>query len=166
MQPRHDPVRVDHARQQHRAAIRVRDGRGASEDLSPAIGQRQREVPGRQSHLGGDGERSARRRLAGGPAACGECHTEEMKKRSSGSHKRVSCEVCHAPLAVHATADDVIAEMPIHRDAELCLNCHRRLEARPVSHPQIRERDHLKDQGVEEATPDVCFDCHSPHSPL
>lgn len=102
----------------------------------------------------------------GGNAACAGCHDAEAAELAGGGHSTLACESCHAPLAVHATTDDVIAEMPIHKDKELCLTCHRRLDARPASHPQIRERDHLKDQEVEDATPDVCFDCHSPHSPM
>ena len=40
-----------------------------------------------------------------GPAACGECHEKEFKRRASGKHKNVSCEVCHAPKAFHIRSD-------------------------------------------------------------
>ena len=40
-----------------------------------------------------------------GPAACGECHEKEFKRRAGGKHATVSCEVCHAPKAFHVKAD-------------------------------------------------------------
>jgi len=101
----------------------------------------------------------------GGNAACRECHEDETTELLAGAHAKLACEGCHAPLASHASGDELLAEMPVRKDAELCLGCHRQLDARPAGHPQINERAHLAEQEVEPA-PDVCFDCHAPHSPL
>jgi hypothetical protein len=101
----------------------------------------------------------------GGNAACAACHDAEHAELVGGRHATLACESCHAPLAQHVAGDELVAEMPVRRDVGLCLDCHARLDARPVDHPQIQERQHLAEQGVE-PTPDVCFDCHSPHSPL
>jgi hypothetical protein len=96
--------------------------------------------------------------------ACAECHEDEATARASSPHLHVACESCHAPLADHIRDGEVIAEMPKRKVAELCLNCHRHLEARPANHPQIDLRTHLDDVGAEWAT-DVCYECHSPHDP-
>lgn len=104
---------------------------------------------------------NVRKPAHGGPAACGECHTEEFKKRSAGSHKTVSCEVCHAPLAVHVKDDGSVAAMPVDRSFTLCARCHRKIDGRPAKFPQVDLDQHVS--GPVEGK--VCLGCHDPHSP-
>ncbi len=101
----------------------------------------------------------------GGDTSCQECHADQFATHAAGGHHSVHCESCHAPLAVHVAGGARVADMPIRRSADLCLGCHRRLEARPATFPQIQPREHLQEQDAE-FTPDVCFDCHDPHAPL
>jgi hypothetical protein len=96
-----------------------------------------------------------------GPAACGECHEAEFKKRAAGKHKAVSCEVCHAPKAVHVKADGSFEQMPIDRSFVLCARCHRKILGRPVKFPQVVLEQHVN--GPVEG--DVCIKCHDAHSP-
>ena len=60
---------------------------------------------------------------------------------------------------------EILAEMPTRRTRELCELCHRRLHSRPSEFPQINVREHLQENGGE-LTPDACFECHDPHSPI
>ncbi|HZY04383.1 MAG TPA: cytochrome C [Anaeromyxobacteraceae bacterium] len=97
----------------------------------------------------------------GGPAACGECHEKEFKKRAAGKHKTVSCEVCHAPKAYHVRADGSMESMPIDRSFGLCARCHRKIPGRPAKFPQVVLEQHLN--GPPEG--DACIQCHDAHSP-
>jgi hypothetical protein len=96
-----------------------------------------------------------------GPAACGECHSDEFTKRASGKHKTVSCEVCHVPLALHVKEDGSVEAPVIDRSYTLCARCHRKILGRPASFPQIVLEEHVK--GPVEGK--VCLGCHDPHSP-
>jgi len=96
----------------------------------------------------------------GGAAACGACHAERLAKVQAGAHRAVSCEVCHAPLSVHASGGEKRAPMPVDRSAAPCARCHRKIDGRPAAFPQIVLAQHQ--DGVEK-TP--CLDCHDPHSP-
>lgn len=100
----------------------------------------------------------------GAPGACAPCHQDQQAAHDGGVHKTVTCESCHAPLTTHVKDGEVIAEMPIEKDAALCLRCHRKLDARPSGFPQIEVNKHMQDLGME-FTPDVCFACHLPHQP-
>ena len=105
----------------------------------------------------------------GSPAACGVCHADKLAARAEGRHATVSCEVCHAPMAVHAKDGVKIAEMPTNKAASLCAYCHQKLQARPKTQPQVNLKEHLKTLGVElenNQIPDgTCFTCHDVHSP-
>ncbi len=96
----------------------------------------------------------------GGAASCGACHAERLKIVAEGAHRRVSCEICHAPLARHAAAGKVVAPMPVDRSYTLCARCHRKIDGRPAAFPQIVLAQHQ--DGVEGK---VCVECHDPHSP-
>ncbi|GEJ56855.1 cytochrome C [Anaeromyxobacter diazotrophicus] len=96
-----------------------------------------------------------------GPAACGECHDEQSKKRAAGSHKGVSCEICHGPLALHVKDDGSVEPPPVDRSYGLCARCHRKIEGRPASFPQVVLEQHVS--GPVEGQ--VCLGCHDPHSP-
>lgn len=97
----------------------------------------------------------------GGAAACGACHDDESKKRAAGSHKRVSCEICHGPLARHVKDDGSVEAPPIDRSFTLCARCHRKIDGRPASFPQVVLEQHVN--GAVEGR--VCLTCHDPHSP-
>jgi formate-dependent nitrite reductase cytochrome c552 subunit len=103
--------------------------------------------------------------MHGGNASCTTCHDTEPAALAAGPHATLSCESCHAPLAAHVQDDEKIADMPKRKSAELCLQCHSQLDARPSTHPQIVARQHLDEMGVE-FTEESCFDCHSPHAPI
>lgn len=96
-----------------------------------------------------------------GPAACGECHEKEFKKRAAGKHRTVSCEVCHAPKAFHVRADGSVETMPIDRSYTLCARCHRKILGRPAKFPQVVLEQHLNGPPEGEA----CIQCHDAHSP-
>ena len=97
----------------------------------------------------------------GGPASCAECHQAEFKKRGAGKHKNVSCEVCHAPRAMHVKQDGSFERMPVDRSYGLCARCHRKILGRPASFPQVVLEQHVS--GPLE--PGVCLACHDAHSP-
>ncbi len=96
-----------------------------------------------------------------GAQSCSGCHPGEFQKRGAGSHKAVSCEVCHAPLAVHVADGKPIGAMPIDRSFTLCARCHRKILGRPEKFPQVVLEQHV--QGPLESK--VCLDCHDPHTP-
>ena len=97
----------------------------------------------------------------GGAAACGDCHADEFAKRAGGSHRAVSCEICHGPLARHVKGDGSIEAPIVERSYTLCARCHRKILGRPASFPQIVLEEHVK--GPVEGK--VCLGCHDPHSP-
>ena len=96
-----------------------------------------------------------------GAAACGECHDDQLKKRAAGSHKGVSCEICHGPLGLHVKDDGSVEPPPIDRSYTLCARCHRKIEGRPATFPQVVLAQHVN--GPVEGQ--VCLTCHDPHSP-
>ncbi len=116
----------------------------------------------RAAAIGQHDERAPRH---GGNASCASCHDDRAAELAAGGHAALACEGCHAPLAVHVAGDELLAGMPIRRDAQLCLDCHERLDARPAAHPQINPKQHVRDEGGE-IGPESCFDCHEAHSPL
>jgi hypothetical protein len=97
----------------------------------------------------------------GGPAACGECHSAELEARTAGSHRTVSCEVCHGPLAMHVKDDGSVQAPLIDRSFTLCARCHRSVDGRPKGFPQVNLEEHVG-RAVEGR---VCLECHDPHSP-
>ena len=91
-----------------------------------------------------------------GQKACGECHTDIVEMRKTSKHQQVSCEVCHGPLAKHASGDDTTTpKRPDGRTA--CLTCHQKNVSKPAAFPQIVLKDHA-DEGP-------CIACHQPHNP-
>jgi hypothetical protein len=103
----------------------------------------------------------ARPPLHAGAAACAECHDDRAKTLAGGSHRNVSCEVCHAPLGRHVKDGDVVAEMRVDRSFTLCARCHRKVDGRPEKFPQVVLQQHVQ-TGLEGK---VCLECHDPHSP-
>ena len=96
-----------------------------------------------------------------GPAACGECHSDQFTQRAAGSHKNVSCEICHVPFAMHVKEDGSVEAPVIDRSYTLCARCHRKIEGRPAKFPQVVLDQHVN--GPVEGK--VCLGCHDPHSP-
>lgn len=91
-----------------------------------------------------------------GQRACVECHSDIGDIRKTSKHVAVSCEVCHGPLARHASGDDTTTpKRPDGRTA--CLTCHQKNVSKPVAFPQIVLKDHADDG--------PCSACHQPHSP-
>ena len=91
-----------------------------------------------------------------GQQACGECHTDIVELRKASLHRQVSCEVCHGPLAKHASGDDTTTpKRPDGRTA--CLYCHQKNVSKPAGFPQIVVKEHA-DEGK-------CSECHQPHNP-
>jgi hypothetical protein len=103
----------------------------------------------------------------GGAASCGVagCHAEQPKAHAAGRHQAVSCEICHGPLALHVTAGQKSAAMPVDRSFGLCARCHRKILGRPEKFPQVVLDQHVRDQGGGQVQGQVCLDCHNPHSP-
>jgi hypothetical protein len=101
----------------------------------------------------------------GGVGSCAACHAEKAALREKGSHKTVSCEVCHGVLSLHAAEGKKTAAMPIDRSYLLCARCHRKVLGRPEKFPQVVLETHLSDQGAGAPEGKVCLDCHDPHSP-
>ena len=101
----------------------------------------------------------------GGDDSCQPCHAEQFDTHEGGQHAAVRCEGCHAPVTVHALDGKKTAAMPMLKSRELCLRCHRELDARPDDFPQIQARQHVDDNGGD-WDEEVCFQCHAPHAPL
>lgn len=109
-------------------------------------------------------EYAAQNPVHGAPGACAECHDEQSEALTEGKHASVSCEVCHGPLSRHVEADEMVAEMPVHRSYKLCGWCHQRLASRPKDFPQVTFPDHVTEQNVK-MTEAVCLECHDAHNP-
>lgn len=101
----------------------------------------------------------------GGDQSCQPCHATQFDTHAAGPHMNVRCELCHAPVSTHVVDGKKIANMTVRKNADLCISCHEHLEARPATHPQIQPKQHVVEQGSE-PSPESCFDCHDPHTPL
>jgi len=85
---------------------------------------------------------------------CKTCHTERHAVWSAGSHKSVTCEICHGAALGHPQN----GKLPIPKDtAKLCTLCHEKMPGRPLTQPQIEVASHSGGQ--------QCIVCHNPHSP-
>jgi hypothetical protein len=96
-----------------------------------------------------------------GSASCTPCHKAKAAARAGGSHRSVSCEVCHAPLLRHVNGGKVTDKMTVDKSFALCARCHRRIQGRPEKFPQVVLEQHVTGK-LEGA---VCLECHDPHSP-
>jgi len=91
-----------------------------------------------------------------GQDVCVTCHDSEAAARAAGKHAKVSCEICHGPLANHA--DDPGALKPkLPNVATLCARCHEKDPAKPRTFPQVVTAEHSGGM--------ACNDCHKPHNP-
>lgn len=89
---------------------------------------------------------------------CLTCHTARVAQWSAGSHKTVTCEVCHGAAQGHPQN----GKLPIPKDAvKLCMLCHESMPGRPASQPQIDVALH----NAYASGGQQCTACHNPHSP-
>ena len=85
---------------------------------------------------------------------CQGCHSARHAQWSAGSHKSVTCEICHGAAQGHPQN----GKLPIPKDAvKLCTQCHEAMPGRPRTQPQIQVTQHSGGQ--------QCNICHNPHSP-
>jgi cytochrome c553 len=85
---------------------------------------------------------------------CQTCHAERHAQWSAGSHKSVTCEICHGAAPGHTDKN----KLPIPKDSvKLCSLCHETMTGRPSTQPQIQLPKHNPGQ--------QCIVCHNPHSP-
>jgi predicted CXXCH cytochrome family protein len=117
-----------------------------------------------------------------GRAACMECHngaydppepeagaparktalTTPLDPVRDNKHFKLNCEACHGPLQKHVADEDKALPVPKVGSDALCLGCHRRLDGRPKTQPQVLPATHKK-SGDEKK--DACVACHKPHWP-
>jgi len=90
-----------------------------------------------------------------GHEICADCHSEIVDLRKGTKHEHVNCESCHGPLATHASGDVMKPGTPDLKT--VCAPCHRKMDGRPKSQPQVDFTEHSGDA--------LCSDCHKPHSP-
>lgn len=103
--------------------------------------------------------------MHGGTVSCAGCHEEKLDKtEGKNGHKKVNCEVCHGPLALHANDKDKIADAPVNKSFRTCEWCHREVVGRPKGFPQLDLEAHVSDADykLEGA---VCLECHNAHAP-
>ena len=118
---------------------------------------------------------------------CLKCHESVHEERAESPHKDVACLHCHGNGHEHmaqaekAAADSSITiekakpwdgdfftklDLFITKDRATCLSCHEKVVGMPASFRSIDVKSHLADQGAENIdSPDVCFECHTGHSP-
>jgi Cytochrome c554 and c-prime len=96
-----------------------------------------------------------------GAASCAQCHAERAKAHAGGSHKVVSCEICHGPYGKHVKDGKTYAKANVEVSFTLCARCHRKILGRPEKFPQVVLSQHV--QSPLEGR--VCLECHDPHSP-
>ena len=101
--------------------------------------------------------------------SCLECHPLIRKLHVDGTHKTVSCEICHGAFADHVKGDLVIGKMPVVRGGEirpLCLRCHKKVMR--ASYPEtikfVALPEHMDKRKVR--TEHICNQCHHVHAPL
>lgn len=101
--------------------------------------------------------------------SCFDCHPLIKKLHVGGTHKDISCEVCHGAYGAHVENDAVFAQMPVVRGEEirpLCLRCHTKVVQAmpPEAIKLVAVPQHLEDRKVR--TDHVCNQCHHVHAPL
>jgi hypothetical protein len=79
------------------------------------------------------------------------------------THKTLSCESCHGPLADHVKDGLKIAKAVIVYESTLCLRCHEARLGRDAVVP-FRE-DFEYHESLEVTWESKCVRCHNPHEP-
>jgi hypothetical protein len=98
-----------------------------------------------------------------GRAACLECHDDIAAIHAKDVHSSVECETCHGIGDKHVK--DSSSPMSPADTREDCLVCHRQMDSRPGSFPQVDLEKHYKFVGVKDPSI-ACVKCHSGHEPL
>ena len=88
-----------------------------------------------------------------GKEVCRQCHPDIPKAHAKDMHSGVQCETCHGAAAdhlAHFERKGLFGPKAIFvpKTREPCLWCHRRLEARPSTFPQINPDEHYAFLGV------------------
>jgi len=99
--------------------------------------------------------------------SCKSCHEEVYELKAHSVHKRLSCEMCHAPVSQHAQEGKKFAKMPSMQgkpQIDLCLSCHQEGVGKPKDFPTINHLKHLKEQDVKPTH--TCDQCHTVHDPM
>ncbi len=110
-------------------------------------------------------EQADRYALYQGSTKCITCHAEQSLLWQPGRHAAVSCESCHGNWQAHN--NNTSATIEKDNSVETCMLCHRKLNARPSTFPQIPEFGrHLADQDEQLQQGMLCVDCHDPHDPM
>lgn len=91
-----------------------------------------------------------------GHQICYDCHDDIVTEKQSSYHKKVNCEVCHGPAALHVKEEGDI-ELRAPRERDYCPICHEYLPSRPTGFPQIISASHNPMK--------ACITCHNPHDP-
>lgn len=79
------------------------------------------------------------------------------------THKNLSCESCHGPLADHVKDGFKIEKAVVSRNSDLCLRCHEpRLGREAIVPFQEDSKYHQYREVTREST---CVRCHNPHEP-
>lgn len=130
---------------------------------------------GQYGHWRGDAlkdQMNLRPPLHTGSAACIKCHEDEATLHKKDVHANVHCESCHGPGGKHCQEQDKVAitrpdakPLVVATNQTQCLTCHRRLEARPASFPQVDVKAHYAMLHLKN-TNTACTSCHEPHEPL
>lgn len=112
-------------------------------------------------------EEASKALVYGTSESCQSCHEEVYAIKKSGSHKHLSCEMCHAPLGEHVKGRKKIGEMPVqvgNQQSTMCLKCHQKVIGRPEEFPMVDASRHLEEQKVDATN--ACGTCHTVHEPL
>ncbi len=118
---------------------------------------------------------------------CLKCHSKVQEERAESPHKAVRCMHCHGNGHEHIAAAIQAAGTPGHvippagewdgdfhskmdlfitQDRATCLSCHTSVVGMPSSFRSIDVVKHLEEQGAENVNDkNVCFECHTGHSP-
>lgn len=120
-------------------------------------------------------------------ASCLKCHQSVHDERKESPHVAVRCMQCHGNGRDHialaekaltapettippasAWDGDFLTKLDLYvtKDRAMCLSCHQKVVGMPASFRSIEVAKHLEEQGATDAaSPDVCFECHTGHSP-
>jgi len=90
-----------------------------------------------------------------GQSACVDCHSDVGEARKGNAHAKIGCEICHGPLAAHASDPANAAKRPDPRAT--CAICHLPDAAKPPQFKTVVFDDHA------DAGP--CTACHPSHAP-
>ncbi len=132
-------------------------------------------------------EESSRPHFLTSDANCLKCHQSVHEERKDSPHTAVRCMHCHGNGHEHMAVAQKAVTAPetkiapasgwdgnflteldlfITKDRAICLSCHQKVVGMPDSFRAIVVDQHLEEQGATDAaSPDVCFECHTGHSP-